>query len=604
MGLKLLIPLAGGALLCVGVFIGRLSVKEPVEVSPERPETSYRVLPSGTSIGSGSGRSDTEQQKSGAKTNAGPTRLFGVFNTPNGNTATIGFYETLRGMSSDQIGEMLADVDAFPNHARRRETRERLIDYLTMIDPLKALELREVLPGKGILGKSFKQLGRNGLSEAVRIANQLEDAGDRKDALVSALVGASEIDPVGAFASLKGIPGAGPSHYHEVFDNWAETDPEAAARSALTVQSAAERRAALKIVGQEWAEHDPGAVLDWIKSAQLSSYERENIRGSAIKSFAKRDPVAALELLSSLDAGTRARMLPDTIEQLARKNPKAAIQWIRDEPSGYAKSRAVEESIRSLADKAPEETIQLARDFPEFKDKALGSAFGRMARNDLSGALEALKEWEGDAQYSNALQNVAWAYQRDDPDGALAWAMELPEQHKPNVLSSIISNMANDNPHLAIKHLEQLATAENQPYHNNAVQNIASTWARSDPVAAAEWLQALPESDSRNNGLQQVAERWVRVDPVSASEWIGSLPGGQGRDNAAMSLINNIRNEDPEMAVAWSESLSEPSIRDQSLYRVYSEWLRHDRDKALQSLANSPISDSMKRNLVPELREQ
>ncbi|MGK0186104.1 MAG: SLT domain-containing protein [Verrucomicrobiales bacterium] len=589
------------------MLLGRFSVGTPAggDEQGEAEGSGYRLLQSarGTASSSGDGDGSSASQNK-ARARVDPKRLFDIFNTADGNTATVGFYEALRGMSSGQISEMLTNVETFPNHARRRETRERLIDYLTMIDPLKALEIRESLPGKGILGKAFKQLGRNGLSEAVRIAGEMEDSGDRRDALISAYVGASEVDPIGAFATLKTLPGVTASHYHEVFDNWAETDPEGAAIAALTVESAAHRRSALKIVGEEWAESDPQGALDWAKSAKLSSFERENIRSSAIKGITRRDPASALELLSTLDDSTRSRHLPDTIQALARKDPQAALAWIEQEPPGYAKNRAIKEAISSLADKAPEETLQLARDYPELKDSVLGSAFQNLARNDLPNALEKLKEWEGDSQYANALQSVAYTYSREDPDGALKWAMELSGDQKPSVLRSILSSMANDDPLMAAGHLEKLANPDNQSHHDSAVSSIASTWSRKDPVAAAEWLETFPDSNARNNGLRQVADRWSDVDPVSASEWIAGLPEGAARDSATQSLINNLRNDDPEMAIAWAENLSEPSNRDQSLYQVYSEWLNHDRNSALESIASSPLSDEMKRNLIPELQQQ
>ena len=234
----------------------------------------------------------------------------------------------------------------------------------------------------------------------------------------------------------------------------------------------------------------------------------------------------------------------------------------------------------------------------------LGSAFGNLARNDLPGALEKLKEWEGTDHYNDALQNVASAYTSQDPDSALKWAMELPDDQKSNILRSVIGNIANDDPLQAASHLDKFSSPENQSSYDSAVGSIASSWARRDPVAAAEWLQSMPESNGRTSWLQQVANRWAQADPVSASEWIATLPQGETRDSAATALINHIQNDDPEMAIAWSENLTNPDQRQQSLYQVYSEWLNRDRTAALESLANSGIPDDMKRNLLPELQLQ
>ena len=554
---------------------------------------------------------------------------------PNGALATVGLYRSLGAMNGGQISEMLLNVDAIPNHARRREMRERLVDYITMTDPERALELRDTIDGQNILNKSFKQLGRNGLVGALAVMEKLEDPRDRRKALLSAFVGASEIDPAGAFASLKTTPGVGPSHYHEVFDNWAETDPLAAARAALTVENPSDRRSALKIVGQEWAERDPQAVLDWLDTVQLSSYERESIRKSALAGISRRDPKAALEILAGVDQGTRNRILPDTIRYLADKDPQAAIDWIRQAPDGYAKNKAMEEALGELAQKAPLETIEIADNYPEMRENALVNAFGTLARNDLPDAMERLKAYEGDPVYSNLLRNLASSYAREKPEEALAWALDLPSEHRSQVLGSVVSNMSRVDPELAIKNLDKLATDENRSYHDSAVQNIASNWARRDPFAAAAWLQSLPDSNGKTNGISQVvhqlaevdpvsaaeflqtlpespnkiqsisqvADQWARVDPVSASEWIGGLPAGPNRDAAASTLVNRIQRHDPERAIAWAESISDENNRNSHLRNVYRDWLRTDNTAALQSLAGSGLPDQMKRSLVPELNQ-
>ena len=214
--------------------------------------------------------------------------------------------------------------------------------------------------------------------------------------------------------------------------------------------------------------------------------------------------------------------------------------------------------------------------------------------------------------------------------------MDLPDDQKPRVLSSVVGNLAGDDPELAIQHLDLLSGPENEGHLSNAISNIASSWARQDPAAATEWLHSLPDSsgkqngimsiasqlanddpvtaaefldtfpdsDAKNNGIQQVADQWARVDPVSASEWIGELPPGPTRDSAATSLIRHIQNDDPGRAIAWAQSLSDESNRHNQEFQVYRNWMRHDETAALESLAGSTLPDQMKRRLVPQLQQQ
>jgi hypothetical protein len=181
MAKKVLFSCVGLALLGIGVGIGRVSGPK-VSGDGDSPSDSNTGGSFRTLMAGGRGPNKKDKGKAGVKESpqgADASKILDVFNVPNGSLATAGLYSALQKMSGDQISEMLVGVKAVPNHARRREVRERLVDYLTMTDPVKALELRDTIVGEGILDKSFKQLGRNGLASAAALIEQLEDQGLR-----------------------------------------------------------------------------------------------------------------------------------------------------------------------------------------------------------------------------------------------------------------------------------------------------------------------------------------------------------------------------------------------------------------------------------------
>ncbi len=595
-----IIGVVGLACLAGGFLLGKITSSQS---APSRSGEASSQIRGNDSLlypesGGASSTPKGSETANGTGSKAKPQQLLSTINNANGKAAVASFYQMLGSMSSDQIAELMVDVDKFPNHSRRRETREMIIDYLTKSDPKKALEIREQLPGNGIFRKAYTQLGRTDPFAAIKMHDEIEDVSEKSEALLAIFVGASEIDPSRAFDLLKTTEGVGPQHYHEVFDNWAELDPTTAARMALTVTEPAKRREALKIVGQEWAERDPQAVLDWVADTKLSAYEREVIRGSALDAYSRRDPKAALEFIAGLDSTVRNRVLPNTINELIKDDPDAAIQWMRDEPDGFAKLRAINESSWRLANKAPLETIELAREIPALKENGLSSAFRQLAQDDLALALESMKAWEGDPSYGSIISSVASGYASENPEEALKWALSVDDQHRSNVISNVISNMAGNDPDLAVGALEQLGLAADDPTYQNAVSNIASNWAYRDPFSAAEWLESVPDSNARNNALASVADRWARIDPVSASEWIAGLPEGTTRDQSAQRLIRRITNEDPEMAAYWAQSLSDENARNSSMQQVYSSWMRVDPAGAQSSIESSGLPDEMKQRLL------
>ncbi|MGY8686482.1 MAG: hypothetical protein ACKVHP_01890, partial [Verrucomicrobiales bacterium] len=522
-------------------------------------------------------------------------------NNPNGQAAINQFYQMLGAMPSKDIANLILDVDKYPNHSRRRETREMIIDYLAMADPMKALEVHDELPTKGIFGKAFKQLGRTDPAQALAVMNKLENSGDKSSALSSIFVGASEVDPAGAFELLKKTEGVGPQHYHEVFDNWAESDPTTAAKMALTVESPAARREALKIVGQEWAEGDPLGVLDWISNTEVSAYERETMRSSALEAYAKRDAKAAMDLLANMDPAVRNRALPGAMRRLMDQDPDAAIAWIRDEPDSFAKFRTLKNSVYALANKAPEETIALAREFPEIKDNALSNAFSSLASNDLQAALDKAAEWKNDPEYANIMSNIAAGYGNKNPEEALEWANGLEEGVRENAMGSAMSRLARNDPSAAIKHLDDLGIGQDDPVFKNSVRQIASSWAQQDPVSASEWINTLPNPELQTQAISTVADRWADIDPVSASEWIGGLSEGPARDQAATQLINQIQRDDPESAAAWAASIGDENQRNNALSNVFRQWTSMDPNSALGAIQNSALPDEMKQNFLQRI---
>ena len=337
-------------------------------------------------------------------------------------------------------------------------------------------------------------------------------------------------------------------------------------------------------------------MLDWIGKTELSSYEREIIKTSAVNAFAKRDPKAAMAMLEKMDPSARNRALPNAVQQLIKKDSAAAIEWMRNEPDSFAKFRAISESGYTLGREAPEAAIDLAKEISELKNNALSGAFSTLASQDLDTALAKAEDWKGDPQYDNIMSQIASGYARKNPEEALAWANTLEGNARSNAMSNAMSQLASNDPTLAVKHLDDLGLSADDQTYQNSFKNTASNWARQDPVSAAEWIDTLPDSNMQTNAIGDVADRWARIDPVSASEWIGVLAEGQARDQASQRLANRIQREDPEMATAWAGSIGDENTRNNALSNVYSQWIQMDAEGGRAALEASNLPEEIKQN--------
>ena len=144
-------------------------------------------------------------------------------------------------------------------------------------------------------------------------------------------------------------------------------------------------------------------------------------------------------------------------------------------------------------------------------------------------------------------------------------------------------------PKAAAAQLPQLPLAQQEA----TAGHIARSLARSSPEEAARWAAQLPEdSNVRGHAYGQVLADWVEGDPFRASEWLQKLPQSQSRDAAVSTFATRLRDTDPDSAAVWAGSIANEGQRNASLDSVLDHWLKTDPASARRWVASSPnVSD-------------
>ena len=60
-----------------------------------------------------------------------------------------------------------------------------------------------------------------------------------------------------------------------------------------------------------------------------------------------------------------------------------------------------------------------------------------------------------------------------------------------------------------------------------AASTLASRWGSEDPVAAGDWVDSLPEGESRLWAARNLARNWAEYDPEGAAGWVSELPAAE-----------------------------------------------------------------------------
>ena len=166
---------------------------------------------------------------------------------------------------------------------------------------------------------------------------------------------------------------------------------------------------------------------------------------------------------------------------------------------------------------------------------------------------------------------------------------------------------------------------------------LVSSWARTEPLAAADWAMAHGQADDvaspRNAAAQQAFLRWVNNDADAALAWWRKLPASPLRDalgtNASTFLLEDDRLEaaleifrthagneerdavvqfathlvehDPNSAGKWLASLPVEAVTDDAAWVVVQEWYLRSPESAarwIESLPASAARDYVVQNFV------
>ena len=145
---------------------------------------------------------------------------------------------------------------------------------------------------------------------------------------------------------------------------------------------------------------------------------------------------------------------------------------------------------------------------------------------------------------------------------------------------------------------EAIAAAEkttNRQTRAIALQQLLARWGQSDPAAAMQYAQTLPETNARRQAEMQVLNSWLNADPTGAEAWIRQLPAGQIRNQALSQLAAKVAESNPQAALALLDSVPAGQNRQQMLWPIFNQWAAKspaDAATAAFQLPAGPTRDS------------
>lgn len=382
----------------------------------------------------------------------------------------------------------------------------------------------------------------------------------------AAMAGTAKTGDFSEIRALVAIRRGDPAFLAENFDIWdadkspvadalaalGRNDPELAKGVATRHESTPDQNAeAIAAVARGWADRDPAAALEWVKSLALNNSNRAGAVNAVLASWLKTDPAAAAKAAESLEVFSRDRVLP--------RGPLADLH-------------------------SPESTlsqISLLNQTEPFA--SVSDLYRRLSESPV--------DWETHPYPIRAINTDGWFV--TDPAKAAAEAAGLPPGGARDfILSTICAQWADRSPAEATAFAEAhglkppfvtidppaselgadpaatlapLFAGDNlDDTSSKRLRALEAKWSQIEPRAAAEWLIKQPESVSFDHAADPESSTllnnalgyyWARIDAKGAARWAENLPDGPRRDNAWNAMKFYVANYSPDLVFTTSAKI-------------------------------------------------
>lgn len=259
---------------------------------------------------------------------------------------------------------------------------------------------------------------------------------------------------------------------------------------------------------------------------------------------------------------------------LAEKNPQLRTERLRQWAAGVEVDR-----IPSLLGSVPAEVRRAL--LVSWAERDLEDAMAWFGKRSLKGE-EMYRE-----EMITALRTL-------DADKVLASInAELPLEARSGWLGAYFKEWSLAEPAGAASKLLQLSENEkgNPREWNDLLSQTAARWIEADPLAATDWLKALPEGTAKSQAESQAAYRWTELNPAAASTYAATQNNPQLHQTVAAKWAE----ANPSAAIAWAAALCAARPESQALAQATAIWAQADPQAAAAYAASLPESESRKR---------
>jgi hypothetical protein len=356
---------------------------------------------------------------------------------------------------------------------------------------------------------------------------------------------------------------------------WAIHDPDAALAAARG-DSTEMGGFVMRAVGQFHPDRAQRLLEENPGFSQWNSIE------GIVNGLTRNDPEAALEFQRTHD-----RMDTKAIEKWTRDDPQAALEWLNKQAGGndHYSSYSAQAFIRTLERETPERLAELAATAPsgELKWKLESAAFRHLATEDPAAALTQARAAESPRLAAERFAVIGRGLVESDPQGALDVFQELFKACPDATNRSITTRYPN-------------GASSSGGGMVEGVREFITDMASNDPQALM--AAATPREDPNRSLTGTIARAWASQDLEGFGKWVDGQQTGPAYDQGAVIMSEHLsEQEEFGEALDWATRVTDPNYGISPATQVFQNWLRKDREAAIDWFERTEVSDDLRKNL-------
>ena len=531
-------------------------------------------------------------------------------------------YRRIAELESTAELERLAREAAAATDAAGQSSLGLILDRYFELDPSGAVQLAgQLLPRSSVfLGALYERLARADINAALAALSQVDALDEARIASIAVLRGLGGDER--AFdliaASLQG--GARDQFRADALLQIAASSPQRAFDEALAIADTARRGALASAVVARWASDAPTAAIaavervpdpelraalratvlrSWRDTDSLVAYlntlapeaRNEAVASGALEALAQADPRRAAEIAAALPPGEeRTRRLAQITFIYAQRDADAALAWARtlDPPE----PELVASAVRHIGAREPLRAFDLAATLDEPQRTQISVALVNAVNTDeaqWSRLAERVLRVEDEQLRTRLVMSLidTWTNRRRDPTGALDWMLASEASLPAEAFERVAFTYARTDPSAAAGYVDRVPSRVRAAW----IAAVTIGHATTDVPGAMQFLDRFRGEPGFDRGAVMLAQQMAASDPPAAARLLASV-GTRGPDGASpeFAIARSWAERDPAAAAAWAIGLP-PLQRSMAISIVAGSWGARDPDAARQWALGLPPGD-------------